>query len=34
MKFERINDNIIKITVSLSDLAERNIDLQSLTYNS
>ena len=34
MKFERISENIIKITVSPSDLAERNIDIQSLTYNS
>lgn len=34
MKFEKISDNMIKVTVSLSDLAERNIDLQSLTYNS
>ena len=34
MKFEKISDNMIKVTVSLNDLEERNIDLQSLTYNS
>lgn len=34
MKFEKISDNMIKVTVSLNDLAERNIDLQSLSYNS
>ncbi|HHV97922.1 MAG TPA: adaptor protein MecA [Clostridiaceae bacterium] len=34
MKFERISENVIKITVSPRDLAERNIDIQSLTYNS
>lgn len=34
MKFEKIGENMIKVTVTLSDLAERNIDLHSLTYNS
>ncbi|NSW89500.1 MAG: adaptor protein MecA [Firmicutes bacterium] len=34
MKIEKISDNIIKVTISLNDLKERNIDLQSLTYNS
>ena len=34
MKIERIGEKKIKVTVSLSDLKERNIDLQSLTYNS
>lgn len=34
MKFERINKNKIRITISLSDLEERRIDLDSLSYNS
>ena len=34
MKIERIGEKKIKVTVSLNDLKERNIDLQSLTYNS
>lgn len=34
MKIEKIGDNKIKVTISLNDLKERNIDLQSLTYNS
>ena len=34
MKFEKISNNIIKITLSLNDLEKRNIDFQSLTYNS
>lgn len=34
MKIERINDNEIKVTISLNDLEERNIDLGSLNYNS
>jgi len=34
MKIERIDDNRIKITISLADLEERNIDLSSLNYNS
>jgi len=34
MKIERISDNTIKVTISLNDLEERNIDLNSLNYNS
>jgi adapter protein MecA 1/2 len=34
MKIERINDKEIKVTISLNDLEERNIDLSSLNYNS
>lgn len=34
MKIEKISDSEIKITISLSDLEERNIDLTSLNYNS
>jgi adapter protein MecA 1/2 len=34
MKIEKVNENIIKVTISLVDLEERNIDLSSLNYNS
>jgi adapter protein MecA 1/2 len=34
MKIEKIGENIIKVTVSLNDLEERNIDLDALNYNS
>ena len=34
MKIERISENIIKVTISLNDLEERNIDFQSLTHSS
>lgn len=34
MKIEKINDNKIKVTISLSDLQERNIDFEALNYNS
>lgn len=34
MKIEKISENIIKVTISLNDLEERNIDLSSLNYNS
>jgi adapter protein MecA 1/2 len=34
MKIERINDNEIKVTISINDLVERNIDLSSINYNS
>ncbi|TYQ16097.1 UNVERIFIED_CONTAM: adapter protein MecA 1/2 [Acetivibrio alkalicellulosi] len=34
MRIEKINDNKIKVTISLNDLEERNIDLNSLNYNS
>lgn len=34
MKIEKINENKIKVTLTLSDLQERNIDLNALSYNS
>jgi adapter protein MecA 1/2 len=34
MKIEKINENKIKVTISIKDLQERNIDLDSLNYNS
>jgi len=34
MKIEKINDRKIKVTISLSDLEERNIDANTLNYNS
>lgn len=34
MKIERISDKIIRVTISMNDLEERNIDLTSLNYNS
>lgn len=34
MKIEKLNDDKIKITLSVDDLAERNIDIQSFIYNS
>ena len=34
MKIERISENILKVTISLDDLEERNISLESLNYNS
>lgn len=34
MKFEKINNNKIKITLSLNDLQKRNIDFKSLAHNS
>lgn len=34
MKIERIDENKIKVTISLHDLEERNIDFDSLNYNS
>lgn len=33
MKIEKISDSIIKVTISLNDLEERNIDLNALNYN-
>ncbi len=33
MKFERISDSIIRVTISLDDLEERNMDLATLNYN-
>lgn len=34
MKIEKINENMIKVTISMDDLEERNIDLNALNYNS
>lgn len=34
MKIERIDDNKIKVILTLNDLQERNIDLGALSYNS
>lgn len=34
MKIEKISENMIKVTISLNDLEERNIDLSALNYNS
>jgi adapter protein MecA 1/2 len=34
MKIERINENKIKVTISINDLEERNIDMNSINYNS
>lgn len=34
MKIEKVNDNKIKVYLTLGDLQERNIDLTALTYNS
>ncbi len=33
MKIEKINENKIKVTISIDDLVERNIDLDTLNYN-
>jgi len=33
MKFERISDSIIRVTISLDDLEERNMDFATLNYN-
>lgn len=33
MKIEKISDSIIKVTISLDDLEERNIDLNAFNYN-
>jgi adapter protein MecA 1/2 len=34
MKIEKINDNILKVTISIDDLEERNIDIDAWSYNS
>lgn len=34
MRIEKINENVLKVTITLNDLEERNIDLGSLNYNS
>lgn len=33
MKIEKISENIIKVTISYNDLEEKNIDLNTLNYN-
>jgi len=33
MKIEKVNENMIKVTISINDLEERNIDLNALNYN-
>lgn len=34
MRIEKLNENVLRVTITLSDLEERNIDLGSLNYNS
>lgn len=34
MKIEKISENIVRVTISTDDLEERNIDINSLNYNS
>jgi adapter protein MecA 1/2 len=34
MRIEKVNENVLRVTITLSDLEERNIDLGSLNYNS
>ncbi len=34
MKIEKVNENKIKVTITLNDLEERNIDATTLSYNS
>ncbi len=34
MKIEKISDNIIRVTISLNDLEEKNIDFNAFNYNS
>ncbi|MDD4189216.1 MAG: adaptor protein MecA [Eubacteriales bacterium] len=34
MEIEKLSENVIKVTITPSDLEERDIDLDSLTYNS
>lgn len=34
MRIEKVNENVLRVTITLSDLQERNIDLGSLNYNS
>ena len=34
MKIEKLTENKLKITLTIDDLTERNIDLQSFIYNS
>lgn len=34
MKIEKVSENMIKVTITLNDLEERNIDFNTLNYNS
>ncbi|WP_024831953.1 adaptor protein MecA [Ruminiclostridium josui] len=34
MRIEKVNENVLKVTITLNDLEERNIDISSLNYNS
>lgn len=34
MRIEKVNENMLKVTITITDLQERNIDLASLNYNS
>ncbi len=34
MRIEKVNENVLKVTITLNDLEERNIDLGALNYNS
>ena len=34
MRIEKINENVLRVTITMNDLEERNIDLGSLNYNS
>ncbi len=34
MRIEKVNENVLRVTITLNDLEERNIDLGSLNYNS
>lgn len=34
MRIEKVNENVLKVTITLNDLEDRNIDLSSLNYNS
>ncbi len=34
MRIEKVNDNVLRVTITINDLEERNIDLGSLNYNS
>lgn len=34
MRIEKVNENVLRVTITLNDLEERNIDISSLNYNS
>lgn len=34
MRIEKVNENMLRVTITVNDLQERNIDLSSLNYNS